>query len=193
MTKKKISKRISKAEWLEQGLEILEKEGIDAVKIERLAKELATSRSGFYWHFIDRNNLLQEILKYWQYEYTEVVITKYRLVSPELESLLPKDRLFQVMKMIAIHGLDRFEVHIRSWADHDPEAAKTVSRVYQMRFDFISSIFAEMGFEGRDLDMRTRLWLSFATHGNSMFGFGSANDQDEALKCCHTILTNPTQ
>ena len=64
MTKKKISKRISKAEWLEQGLEILEKEGIDAVKIERLAKELATSRSGFYWHFIDRNNLLQEILKY---------------------------------------------------------------------------------------------------------------------------------
>ena len=82
MAKKIASKRISKAEWLEQGLEILEKEGIDAVKIERLAKALSTSRSGFYWHFLDRNNLLQEILNYWQYEYTEVVITKYRQGSP---------------------------------------------------------------------------------------------------------------
>ena len=193
MAKKTVSKRISKAQWLEQGLEILEKEGIAAVKIERLAKELKTSRSGFYWHFLDRNNLLQEILKYWQHEYSEVVITKYRLGSPELEDLSPKDRLLEIMMMISDHGLDRFEIHIRSWSDHDPMAADAVARVYQLRFEFIRSIFAEMGFEGIDLDMRTRLWLTYATHGKSMFGAASEKEMAELLKSCHTILTCSTQ
>lgn len=193
MAKKKALKRISKAQWLEQSLEILEKGGIDAVKIERLAKELKTSRSGFYWHFLDRNNLLQEILKYWQHEYSEVVITKYRLESPELEDLSPKDRLFEIMMMISDHGLDRFEIHIRSWSDHDPMAADAVARVYQLRFEFIRSIFAEMGFEGIDLDMRTRLWLTYATHGKSMFGTASEKEMAELLKTCHTILICSTQ
>lgn len=193
MTKKKALKRISKAQWLEQGLEVLEKEGIDAVKIERLAKELATSRSGFYWHFLDRNNLLQEILKYWRHEYSEVVIIKYRQGSPELEGLQPKDRLLEIMRMISDHELDRFEIHIRSWADHDPQAADAVAKVYQMRFEFIRSIFAEMGFEGKDLDMRTRLWLTYATHGKSMFVTASEKETDESLKSCHAILTCSTQ
>ena len=189
MAKKKSTKRISKAQWLEQSLEILEKEGIDAVKIERLAKELGTSRSGFYWHFLDRNDLLQEILKYWQHEYSEVVIIKYRQGSPELEGLLPEERLFEIMRMISDHALDRFEIHIRSWSDHDPQAAEAVARVYQMRFDFIRSIFEEMGFDGINLDMRTRLWLTYATHGKSMFGTASEKETDELLKSCHAILT----
>lgn len=192
MVKKKTAKRVSRGEWLEQALEILETEGIDAVKIERLAHELSTSRSGFYWHFVDRNHLLEEILQYWQSEYTEVVITKYRQGSSELNNLQPKERLFKVLKMIADHDLDRFEVHIRSWADHDPQAAEIVAKVYRLRFDFIRSIFAEIGFVGQDLDMRARLWLTYATHGKSMFGSESGDiDQNDRLNHCHRILTNP--
>ena len=51
-------KRTSKAEWLEKALEVLEAEGVNGVKINRLAKLLETSRSGFYWHFKGRSDLL---------------------------------------------------------------------------------------------------------------------------------------
>ena len=55
-------KRTSKSEWLEKALEVLEAEGVNAVKIDRLAKLLETSRSGFYWHFKDRQDLLSCLL-----------------------------------------------------------------------------------------------------------------------------------
>lgn len=180
----KSKKRISKAQWLEKALDILENEGIDAVKIERLSKELGTSRSGFYWHFTNREDLRENILGYWKKEYTEVVIAKNKE-----KKFTPEERLIEVMKMIEEYQLDRFEVHMRAWADHDPKAAKIVGAVYQKRFEFISSIFAEMGFTGKDLEMRTRLWLCHATHGKSMFGKIIQEEQLELLKKCHAILT----
>jgi len=60
MTIKKAKKdRVSKAEWLEKALDILEEDGLEEIKIDRLAKELKVSRSGFYWHFENRKALLR--------------------------------------------------------------------------------------------------------------------------------------
>ncbi|MBC2710457.1 MAG: TetR/AcrR family transcriptional regulator [Desulfosarcina sp.] len=41
--------------------------------MERLAKQLGISRSGFYWHFKNRQDLLQHLLDYWAREYTGVI------------------------------------------------------------------------------------------------------------------------
>jgi AcrR family transcriptional regulator len=178
-------KRTSKAEWLEKALEVLEVEGISGVKIDRLAKQLETSRSGFYWHFKDRQDLLNNLLEYWKHEYTEVVVDS----GGHQANLPPYKRMLQIMKMIEQHDLDRYEVPIRAWADHDPEAAKVVKEVYAIRFIFIKNIFAEMGFSGADLDMRVRLWLCYATNGKAMFGKASRTKQTQMLKLCHQILT----
>jgi AcrR family transcriptional regulator len=178
-------KRTSKAEWLEKALEVLESDGVNGVKIDRLAKLLETSRSGFYWHFKDRQDLLNNMLEYWKHEYTEVVISD----GGHESDLPPKERMMHVMKMIERYDLDRFEVSIRAWADHDPEAEEVVKTVYAMRFKFIKSIFAEMGFTGADLDMRVRLWLCYATNGKSMYGKASRTKQSQMLKLCHQILT----
>lgn len=179
-------KRTRKAEWLEKALNLLETEGINGVKIDRLAKQLKTSRSGFYWHFEGRRDLLVNLLEYWKHEYTEVVI--YGGAHPP--DLPPSARLLRVMRMIEEYDLDRFEVPMRAWADHDPRAAEVVAEVYTMRFTFISSILAEMGFTGADLDIRTRLWLSYATHGKAMFGKATRKKQAEMLKLCHQVLTS---
>jgi AcrR family transcriptional regulator len=178
-------KRTSKAEWLEKALEVLEAEGVNAVKIDQLARLLETSRSGFYWHFKDRQDLLNNLLEYWKHEYTEVVIGS----GGHPVGLPPGERLLQVMKMIEHYDLDRFEVPLRAWADHDLKAAEVVSEVYAMRFKFVKSIFSEMGFKGADLDMRVRLWLCYAVNGKAMYGKASRKKQNEMLKLCHTILT----
>jgi len=57
---KKSNTRVKKSDWLEKALEILERDGIDEVKIERLARELGVSRSGFYSHFENRQALIIE-------------------------------------------------------------------------------------------------------------------------------------
>jgi AcrR family transcriptional regulator len=178
-------KRTSKAEWLEKALEVLESEGVNGVKVDHLAKQLETSRSGFYWHFKDRQDLLSNLLEHWKHEYTEVVIYN----GGHESDLPPQERMLHVMKMIEQYDLDRYEVPIRAWADHDPEAAKVVKEVYATRFKFIKSIFAEMGFSGADLDMRVRLWLCYAINGKAIYGKASRTKQTQMLKLCHQILT----
>jgi AcrR family transcriptional regulator len=178
-------KRTSKAEWLEKALEALEADGVSGVKIDRLAKQLETSRSGFYWHFKDRQDLLNDLLEHWKHEYTEIVISD----GGHESDLPPKERLLHVMKMIEQYDLDRYEVPMRAWAAHDPVAAQIIKDIYAKRFKFIKSIFVEMGFTGADLDMRVRLWLCYATNGKAMYGKASRKKQTEMLKLCHQILT----
>jgi len=185
MTKTVQKKRTSKSEWLEAALFFFESEGLGAVKIERLAKELKTSRSGFYWHFQDRDELLRDMLKYWRQEYTEVVIKNFKQ-----QEMGAKEALYHVVQMIDKHNLNKFEVHMRAWADSDPAVEKIVAGIYQERLVFIRDLFSSMGFTGCDLEMRARLWLCYATHGNSMFPVNTCAEGEDLIKIRHTILTS---
>jgi AcrR family transcriptional regulator len=185
MTKTDQKKHTSKGQWLEAALFVFESEGVGAVKIERLAKELKTSRSGFYWHFQDRDELLREMLEYWRREYTEVVIKNFKQ-----QDMGAKEALYHVMQMIDKHNLNRFEVHMRAWADNDPAVEKIVTDIYQERFVFIRQLFSSMGFTGCDLEMRARLWLCYAIHGNSIFPENTCAEGEDLIKVRHAILTD---
>ena len=65
---------VSKSQWIEEALHVLKSDGIDGVRIGRLATRLGIARSGFYWHFTDHRDLLDHLLEYWAHEYTEVVL-----------------------------------------------------------------------------------------------------------------------
>ena len=164
MKNTKSRKRISKADWLEKALDVLKNESIDEVKIDRLAKELKVSRSGFYWHFKNRQDLIRSMIEYWEDEFTSVVTTNIKIHNEK-----PKKRLYRTMKMILENDLTRLEVPIRASAEKDPVAMELVNRVYQKRLDFLRSIFSDLGFEGEDLEMRTHLFVCYHTWEESMF------------------------
>jgi hypothetical protein len=95
-----------------------------------------------------------------------------------------------VMQMIDEHKLNRFEVHMRAWADNDPAVEKIVMEIYQERFVFIRKLFSSMGFTGCDLEMRARLWLCYAIHGNSIFPEDTCAEGEDLIKVRHAILTD---
>ena len=64
--------------------------------------------------------------------------------------------------------------------------------VYKQRFEFIRSLFSDLGFSGCELEMRARLWLCYATHGKSMFTEGSCDEGEDMIKIRHAILTSST-
>jgi AcrR family transcriptional regulator len=165
MKKARRQGRVSKAEWLATALDELEKGGIEAVRVERLARILSVAKSGFYWHFQNRRDLQRQLLEYWLHEYTEVVTSNPQLLLGE-----PKARLEKIMKMIQEHDLGRYDLAIRAWAKHDEMAHEFVQRVTKLRLDFIGQIFSAMGFEGDELDMRTRLFVGYHTGESAIFG-----------------------
>ena len=161
---KKKAQRISKAQWLDMALEVLETDGVAGVRIEILAKRLEISKSGFYWHFKNRNHLLKDVLDYWSHELTKVVTE-----NPQLLSLKPKSRLIKTAEMILEQDLTRYEIPIRQWALQDAVAARAVRKVNRLRLDFIGGAFSELGFTGDDMDMRTMLFTCYHTWETPMF------------------------
>lgn len=163
MTTKK--QRVSKKEWLFCGLEMLETGGFDSIVIDHLAAKLHVSKSGFYWHFKNRNDLLIQILNYWTKEYTETVTKEIAL-----QAIDPITRLNLVTEMIWHKDLTKYDLAIRAWAKSDPLAKKAVKKVNKLRMDFIGSIFSELGFKGEELEMRTRLYVCYQSMERPLLG-----------------------
>ena len=182
-TKTKEIKRVSKDQWLVKALDALESKGVEAVKIEILAKELGISRSGFYWHFKNRQDLLEHLLDFWVSEYTGVVTD-----NPDVLKLDPKKRLYTTMEMIRDKHLTKFDLAMTSWAKLDPQVHKVVKKVVKMRLDYLRAIFAELGFIGDELEMRTRLFVCYHSWEDTMFPDLSDQKHSKLLKLRYKYL-----
>ena len=176
-------KRVSKEQWLIKALDTLESSGVEAVKIERLAKAFGISRSGFYWHFENRQDLLEHLLDYWVRQYTGVVTD-----NPDVTKLDPKKRLLTTMEMIRDKQLTKYDLAMNSWARLDSHVHKVVKKVVKMRLDYLRVIFAELGFEGDELEMRTRLFVCYHSWEDTMFPDLSDQKHSKLLKLRHKYL-----
>src|SRR4051812_3919847 len=109
--------RTPRERWIEQGLQALAAGGPEAVKIEPLAKELGVTKGGFYWHFEDRQALLDELLDAWE-----------KLgVDPAMELTgggggAPRARLRRLSALADARILD-IDLAVRDWARRDAVVA----------------------------------------------------------------------
>ena len=55
----------TREDWIRTGYELLDRGGIEGVKVERIASKLGASRSGFYHRFTGRRELLDAIVDHW--------------------------------------------------------------------------------------------------------------------------------
>ncbi|MHC4966580.1 MAG: TetR/AcrR family transcriptional regulator, partial [Planctomycetota bacterium] len=153
------------------------------VRVERLARDLGVAKSGFYWHFRDRDDLLRGLLRYWAHEFTDVVRG-----DPRIRAERPLERLRGIMEVVVDHDLARYDLAMRSWAAHDPMAGRAFRRVYKTRLDFVGAAFAELGFKGEDLDMRTRLFVCYQSWEKAALG-GSKETRRRLMERRLRLLT----
>ena len=122
--------------------------------------------------FDDLADLHQSILDYWSTEFTEVVTRHSRLEEGDaVEAIL------QLIHMVREQQLDRYELAMRAWAEHDPNAAEMVERIYRDRMQFVGGLFRQIGFTGTALDARTRLLLCYLSWDPNMM-----TDEDDASR-----------
>ncbi len=188
MTKSRRKDRVSKDQWLAQALEVFTREGEPGVRIESLAREIGVAKAGFYWHFKDRADLLDQLLNYWSHEYTEVVTT-----NDSLQTLPAAERLLAVMEMIWEHDLAGLDLHFHLWARKDAKVARKVRQVLRKRLDYLISIFSEAGFSGDELEMRARLFLTYTSNESLIFRYKSKEQANRLLKRRWRLLLSPPQ
>jgi len=155
--------RLTRAEWLRQALDVLASQGAGSLNIQRLVDALGVSRGSFYWHFTDRADFVHALLDYWHDIYTAPV--------PDLigsEGGTGREKFLRFLRAIHEMDLTRFDVPIRSWAMQEPEVAQRLIRTDRFRLEFTRSLFVEMGFTGRQADLRARSCVAYLIMGRHL-------------------------
>jgi AcrR family transcriptional regulator len=80
----------TREDWIKAGIDILEKQGIDNVKIESMARKLGVSKGGFYGYFLNRDTFLQAMLDYWAEIFTSRIIETVGILDGNLSDKLRK-------------------------------------------------------------------------------------------------------
>jgi AcrR family transcriptional regulator len=152
--------------------------------VEALARTLGIAKSGFYWHFKDRDDLYDHMLDYWATEYTEIVAA-----DPGLRKGTPEDRLYNLLRRVQDLDLGKYDIAMQSWAARDPKTAEVVHKVFDRRLRYVRGILSDMGFTGDDLEMRTRDIVCYQSAEYAMFGHESKRKRTRFLRLRLSLLT----
>lgn len=132
------SKRFTKDDWLEFGLEQLAASGPDALKLAHLCSAAQRTTGSFYHHFEDHEFFVNAMLNHWRQRNTKDVIAAINAIP---ESELRTDRL----NVIAMTMNQSVEIGIRALAQQNSAAAHMVSHVDKLRIDYLANMYFERG------------------------------------------------
>lgn len=133
--------RLSAEDWEEAALQLIAEQGVNAVAVEALARQLGVTKGSFYWHFRTREALVQAALERWEL-YAE------REIISQIESIPdPRVRLPELFRRVA-HELLPHRVYaaLLKALDH-PQVVPVMARVSQRRMEFLNTAYREAGMQ----------------------------------------------
>jgi AcrR family transcriptional regulator len=179
--------RLSRDEWLAQALDILALEGQAKLRIDAICSALGVTKGSFYWHFKDRDDFVNSVVQFWSDRFTDPVMAEVSLKGGSAG-----ERLKTLMHTVSEGRYARYDVSIRAWAAQDPElAAKIVKAADKRRLAFVGSLFAEMGFEGVEAEMRARALVAYLSFEESVLAKSSRKDRSRMLNQFFDLITYP--
>jgi AcrR family transcriptional regulator len=134
---------LQRRDWIEAAFARLGASSVDAVRVEALARDLATTKGSFYWHFKDRSDLLAAVLEEWEAETDSIAITVQ-------QESTPSGRLERFLALVTSPARDpgraATETAVFAWAQRDAKVARRVAAVEAKRIDNAARLLREAGF-----------------------------------------------
>jgi AcrR family transcriptional regulator len=151
---KKERSTLSTGDWERQALEMMAEKGIRSVAVESLARRMGVTKGSFYWHFPNRDALLEQALLSWEKHDEESLITSLGKIED------PRERLRSFFRHT---GQEKLTHNVYSSlctaADH-PKVKPLLERVAERRMRHIAKAFTEIGLRPTEANHRARLTYS---------------------------------
>lgn len=137
--------------WLAAAYDLLTENGVEAVKIMPLAKRLGVSRSGFYWHFKDRSDLLEAMIRRWEAKNTGNLVAQCNAFAENI-----CEAMFNLFDCWLDENLfdARLDLAIRNWARNDAALQKRLTDADMIRQNAIAEMFRRFGYDDRQAHAR---------------------------------------
>jgi len=128
-------------------------EGVDGLRITRLADELAVTRGSFYWHFKDREDLLQALVGHWQRKNTAAVVLSVQDAGTIDDGILA---LFDTWLDPARFD-PLLDSAVRDWARRSDTLREAIEDADRARVSAIASLFEKFGYDNPEAFIRARV------------------------------------
>ena len=171
--------QLDRNDWIEGAIDVLANEGVSGLRVEVLAKNFGVTKGSFYWHFKDRQDLLNAVLQVWKEG-------RLRDIEKQSTAVTGKE-LEQIHHVIDVYSAVRnrkgisIELAVRDWARHDPVVSAAVEEVDSYRLECTRKLFVSLGLS--DDEARARSILVFAyVFGHSLMAYDRSNPKVPEFK-----------
>ena len=139
--------------WINAAHALLVESGVEAVKVMTLARALGLSRTSFYWHFTDRESLLDRLIERWSEKNTGNLVAQTEVYAETIT-----EAVFNLFDCWITPELfdSRLDFAIRNWALGTPALKKRVEANDAARLSAIRAMFARFGYAADQADIRAR-------------------------------------
>jgi AcrR family transcriptional regulator len=152
--RKQTATRLTADDWTGAALAAIGRGGLAAVAVEPLAAGLGATKGSFYWHFANRDALIEAALQRWESEHTEAVIAMVEAQPDPLSKL--RTLISAVIESTTIPGADSIELAMLATAGH-PHVAPVLARVTARRVAYTAELFEGLGLPAEEARHRALL------------------------------------
>jgi AcrR family transcriptional regulator len=146
--------QLQRFDWLQTALQIFVDEGIDAVRITRLADDLKVTRGSFYWHFKNREDLLMSLVSYWKGKNTAAITESIAQATSLSDGIL---RLFETC-VDAAQFDPRLDLALREWARRSDSIHRLVDSEDAARIDALRQFYQRFDYPMPQALIRARVF-----------------------------------
>jgi len=133
-------KSLNPSDWELATLNVIAHQGVNAVAIEPLARELGVTKGSFYWHFNNRMDLIACALKRWRDDDRAVIEEKVLVIED------PKERL-KAWFMLSAEPSQSHLIYATLLADRQHKlVAKVLKEITLERLNHLQQSYRDIGY-----------------------------------------------
>jgi AcrR family transcriptional regulator len=169
----------SRSDWIDVAWDALGEAGVQGVRVERLARKLGVTKGSFYWHFRNRQELIDALLDRW-FDMREEAHQSYLTENPD-----PGERLWKVIERAISRGTRGQAAALRFWAQRNPPVAERIEAEDNKRLERFSQDFEQLGFTPDQAKIMAQVYSSIITAEFLRSGAGGTETRLETARRMH--------
>jgi AcrR family transcriptional regulator len=130
---------LTRADWIGTAVEALARDGLRAVAVEPLAERLGATKGSFYWHFRDRNALLQAAVEHWETTAVDETLARLEEIAD------PAERHAAALELTNSSPKDVKIFLVLLWNAENPVIGPAIDRIVRKRMAFSQRLREQAG------------------------------------------------
>jgi AcrR family transcriptional regulator len=161
-------KSLTAQDWQEAALNVIAHQGVAAVAVEPLARDMGVTKGSFYWHFSNRMDLVKQALQRWRMSDGELIKEKILPIQD------PKERLLAWFKLSA-EPIQSHLIYSTLLADRSHKfVSKILKEITLERLSHLQESYKEMGHNSKQAKslalMAYSVYVGFLHMSKTLYG-----------------------